>query len=166
MLPSDWLWFCVVSLVAGLPPYSPVFKSWLHCWNHLSHKVESLHHSHTHSAQSAETPHSPPHSAACSPEHLKPACHPPGSPLQRIQLLLPPGACDLPALHRGLTSSPSSSHAGVFFSFCCFPKPPPHVAGAQRHSSWSASGLFFTGAVQLRGVEGASLLNWIQFASC
>uniref|UniRef100_A0A3B3ZJB3 Uncharacterized protein n=1 Tax=Periophthalmus magnuspinnatus TaxID=409849 RepID=A0A3B3ZJB3_9GOBI len=22
-------------LAAGLPPYSPVFKSWLHCWSHL-----------------------------------------------------------------------------------------------------------------------------------
>ncbi|XP_044068791.1 mitochondrial carrier homolog 1-like isoform X4 [Siniperca chuatsi] len=39
---------------------------------------------------------------------------PQGSPLQRIQLLFPPGACDLPALHRGLTSS-SSSPAGMFF---------------------------------------------------
>ncbi|KAM4737651.1 mitochondrial carrier homolog 1-like [Anableps anableps] len=25
-------------LAAGLPPRSPVFKSWLHCWNHLSSK--------------------------------------------------------------------------------------------------------------------------------
>lgn len=42
---------------------------------------------------------------------------PSGSPLQRIQLLLPSGACDLPALHRGLTSSspppPSSSLSGT-----------------------------------------------------
>ncbi|XP_076597698.1 mitochondrial carrier homolog 1-like isoform X3 [Chaetodon auriga] len=25
-------------LAAGLPPHSPIFKSWLHCWSHLSHK--------------------------------------------------------------------------------------------------------------------------------
>uniref|UniRef100_A0A1A8BTM2 Mitochondrial carrier 1 n=1 Tax=Nothobranchius kadleci TaxID=1051664 RepID=A0A1A8BTM2_NOTKA len=25
-------------LAAGLPPRSPIFKSWLHCWNHLSQK--------------------------------------------------------------------------------------------------------------------------------
>ncbi|KAF7650933.1 hypothetical protein LDENG_00118740 [Lucifuga dentata] len=25
-------------LAAGLPPHSPIFTSWLHCWNHLSQK--------------------------------------------------------------------------------------------------------------------------------
>lgn len=28
----------VISLAVGLPPHSPIFKSWLHCWNYLSHK--------------------------------------------------------------------------------------------------------------------------------
>lgn len=26
-------------LQAGLPPYSPVFKSWIHCWKYLSVQV-------------------------------------------------------------------------------------------------------------------------------
>lgn len=26
-------------LQAGLPPYSPVFKSWIHCWKYLSMQV-------------------------------------------------------------------------------------------------------------------------------
>lgn len=31
---------CVLHrLQAGLPPYSPVFKSWIHCWRYLSVQV-------------------------------------------------------------------------------------------------------------------------------
>ncbi|MED6292363.1 Mitochondrial carrier 1, partial [Characodon lateralis] len=26
-------------LAAGLPPQFPIFKSWLHCWNHLNSEV-------------------------------------------------------------------------------------------------------------------------------
>lgn len=29
-------------LQAGLPPYSPVFKSWIHCWKYLSVQVGKL----------------------------------------------------------------------------------------------------------------------------
>lgn len=29
-------------LRAGLPPYSPVFKSWIHCWKYLSTQVSKL----------------------------------------------------------------------------------------------------------------------------
>lgn len=29
-------------LQAGLPPYSPVFKSWIHCWKYLSVQVGVL----------------------------------------------------------------------------------------------------------------------------
>lgn len=29
-------------LQAGLPPYSPVFKSWIHCWKYLSVQVSRL----------------------------------------------------------------------------------------------------------------------------
>lgn len=29
-------------LQAGLPPYSPVFKSWIHCWKYLSMQVSKL----------------------------------------------------------------------------------------------------------------------------
>lgn len=29
-------------LQAGLPPYSPVFKSWIHCWKYLSVQVSEL----------------------------------------------------------------------------------------------------------------------------
>lgn len=29
-------------LRAGLPPYSPVFKSWIHCWKYLSVQVSVL----------------------------------------------------------------------------------------------------------------------------
>lgn len=34
---------CVLHrLQAGLPPYSPVFKSWIHCWKYLSVQVSVL----------------------------------------------------------------------------------------------------------------------------
>lgn len=34
---------CVLHrLRAGLPPYSPVFKSWIHCWKYLSVQVSML----------------------------------------------------------------------------------------------------------------------------
>lgn len=34
---------CVLHrLQAGLPPYSPVFKSWIHCWKYLSVQVSML----------------------------------------------------------------------------------------------------------------------------
>ncbi|KAG8002954.1 Mitochondrial carrier-like protein 1 [Nibea albiflora] len=39
MLVADLMAVNNCGLAAGLPPHSPVFKSWLHCWNHLSHKV-------------------------------------------------------------------------------------------------------------------------------
>ncbi|TKS76985.1 Mitochondrial carrier -like protein 1 [Collichthys lucidus] len=38
MLVADLMAVNNCGLAAGLPPHSPVFKSWLHCWNHLSHK--------------------------------------------------------------------------------------------------------------------------------
>lgn len=38
MLVADLMAVNNCGLAAGLPPYSPVFKSWLHCWNHLSQK--------------------------------------------------------------------------------------------------------------------------------
>ncbi|XP_044068793.1 mitochondrial carrier homolog 1-like isoform X6 [Siniperca chuatsi] len=38
MLVADLMAVSNCGLAAGLPPHSPVFKSWLHCWNHLSHK--------------------------------------------------------------------------------------------------------------------------------
>lgn len=36
MLVADLMAVNNCGLAAGLPPRSPVFKSWLHCWNHLS----------------------------------------------------------------------------------------------------------------------------------
>nr|XP_033483815.1 mitochondrial carrier homolog 1-like isoform X1 [Epinephelus lanceolatus] len=38
MLVADLMAVNNCGLAAGLPPHSPIFKSWLHCWNHLSHK--------------------------------------------------------------------------------------------------------------------------------
>lgn len=38
MLVADLMAVNNCGLAAGLPPYFPIFKSWLHCWNHLSHK--------------------------------------------------------------------------------------------------------------------------------
>nr|XP_046253969.1 mitochondrial carrier homolog 1-like isoform X2 [Scatophagus argus] len=38
MLVADLMAVNNCGLAAGLPPHSPVFKSWLHCWNHLNHK--------------------------------------------------------------------------------------------------------------------------------
>ncbi|XP_026187958.1 mitochondrial carrier homolog 1 [Mastacembelus armatus] len=38
MLVADLMAVNNCGLAAGLPPRSPIFKSWLHCWNHLSHK--------------------------------------------------------------------------------------------------------------------------------
>lgn len=67
--------------------------------------------------------------------HSKPFL--PGSPLQRIQLLFPPGACDLPAIHRRLTSPAEmcilllrnifQRHLQLPVSLCCCH---PDVAGA------------------------------------
>uniref|UniRef100_A0A3Q0REA2 Mitochondrial carrier 1 n=1 Tax=Amphilophus citrinellus TaxID=61819 RepID=A0A3Q0REA2_AMPCI len=44
MLVADVMAVNNCGLAAGLPPQSPIFKSWLHCWNHLSNKVHSLSH--------------------------------------------------------------------------------------------------------------------------
>lgn len=38
MLVADVMAVNNCGLAAGLPPQSPIFKSWLHCWNHLSNK--------------------------------------------------------------------------------------------------------------------------------
>lgn len=38
MLVADLMAVNNCGLTAGLPPHSPIFKSWLHCWNHLSQK--------------------------------------------------------------------------------------------------------------------------------
>ncbi|XP_040918892.1 mitochondrial carrier homolog 1-like isoform X2 [Toxotes jaculatrix] len=38
MLVADLMAVNNCGLAAGLPPRSPIFTSWLHCWNHLSHK--------------------------------------------------------------------------------------------------------------------------------
>uniref|UniRef100_A0A3B4Y1P9 Mitochondrial carrier 1 n=1 Tax=Seriola lalandi dorsalis TaxID=1841481 RepID=A0A3B4Y1P9_SERLL len=38
MLVADLMAVNNCGLVAGLPPNSPIFKSWMHCWNHLSRK--------------------------------------------------------------------------------------------------------------------------------
>ncbi|KAK2850809.1 hypothetical protein Q5P01_007085 [Channa striata] len=38
MLVADLMAVNNCGLAAGLPPHSPIFKSWLHCWNHLSQK--------------------------------------------------------------------------------------------------------------------------------
>ncbi|XP_032375752.1 mitochondrial carrier homolog 1 isoform X4 [Etheostoma spectabile] len=38
MLVADIMAVNNCGLAAGLPPRSPIFESWLHCWNHLSHK--------------------------------------------------------------------------------------------------------------------------------
>ncbi|XP_031167344.1 mitochondrial carrier homolog 1 isoform X3 [Sander lucioperca] len=38
MLVADIMAVNNCGLAAGLPPHSPIFKSWLQCWNHLSHK--------------------------------------------------------------------------------------------------------------------------------
>ncbi|XP_069383391.1 mitochondrial carrier homolog 1 isoform X3 [Paralichthys olivaceus] len=38
MLVADLMAVNNCGLAAGLPPHSPIFKSWLHCWSHLSHK--------------------------------------------------------------------------------------------------------------------------------
>ncbi|XP_034394080.1 mitochondrial carrier homolog 1-like isoform X2 [Cyclopterus lumpus] len=38
MLVADVMAVNDCGLAAGLPPHSPVFKSWMHCWNHLSNK--------------------------------------------------------------------------------------------------------------------------------
>ncbi|CDQ60446.1 unnamed protein product [Oncorhynchus mykiss] len=41
MLVADLMAVNNCGLVAGLPPNSPIFKSWVHCWAHLSHEVQS-----------------------------------------------------------------------------------------------------------------------------
>lgn len=38
MLVADLMAVNNCGLAAGLPPHSPIFQSWLHCWNHLSQK--------------------------------------------------------------------------------------------------------------------------------
>ncbi|XP_069544677.1 mitochondrial carrier homolog 1-like isoform X3 [Brachyistius frenatus] len=38
MLVADLMAVNNCGLAAGLPPRSPIFQSWLHCWNHLSHQ--------------------------------------------------------------------------------------------------------------------------------
>ncbi|XP_050926962.1 mitochondrial carrier homolog 1 isoform X2 [Lates calcarifer] len=38
MLVADLMAVNNCGLAAGLPPHSPIFKSWLHCWNHLNQK--------------------------------------------------------------------------------------------------------------------------------
>lgn len=38
MLVADLMAVNNCGLAVGLPPHSPIFKSWLHCWNYLSHK--------------------------------------------------------------------------------------------------------------------------------
>ncbi|KAG7520246.1 hypothetical protein JOB18_025813 [Solea senegalensis] len=38
MLVADVMAVNNCGLAAGLPPHSPIFKSWMHCWNHLRHK--------------------------------------------------------------------------------------------------------------------------------
>lgn len=38
MLVADLMAVNDCGLAAGLPPHSPIFQSWLHCWNHLSQK--------------------------------------------------------------------------------------------------------------------------------
>uniref|UniRef100_A0A7N6AY82 Mitochondrial carrier 1 n=1 Tax=Anabas testudineus TaxID=64144 RepID=A0A7N6AY82_ANATE len=38
MLVADLMAVNNCGLAAGLPPHSPIFKSWLHCWDHLSQK--------------------------------------------------------------------------------------------------------------------------------
>ncbi|XP_070695934.1 mitochondrial carrier homolog 1-like [Pempheris klunzingeri] len=38
MLVADLMAVNNCGLAAGLPPHSPIFKSWMHCWNYLSHK--------------------------------------------------------------------------------------------------------------------------------
>uniref|UniRef100_A0AAZ3RFP5 Mitochondrial carrier 1 n=1 Tax=Oncorhynchus tshawytscha TaxID=74940 RepID=A0AAZ3RFP5_ONCTS len=38
MLVADLMAVNNCGLVAGLPPNSPIFKSWVHCWAHLSHE--------------------------------------------------------------------------------------------------------------------------------
>ncbi|XP_061648510.1 mitochondrial carrier homolog 1-like isoform X4 [Phyllopteryx taeniolatus] len=38
MLVADVMAVNNCGLTAGLPPHSPIFTSWLHCWNYLSHK--------------------------------------------------------------------------------------------------------------------------------
>ncbi|XP_072223235.1 mitochondrial carrier homolog 1-like isoform X2 [Leuresthes tenuis] len=38
MLVADVMAVNNCGLAAGLPPRYPIFKSWFHCWNHLSHK--------------------------------------------------------------------------------------------------------------------------------
>ncbi|KAJ8016441.1 hypothetical protein DPEC_G00007240 [Dallia pectoralis] len=38
MLVADLMAINNCGLVAGLPPYSPIFKTWFHCWAHLSHE--------------------------------------------------------------------------------------------------------------------------------
>ncbi|KAI3357459.1 hypothetical protein L3Q82_015504 [Scortum barcoo] len=39
MLVADLMAVNNCGLAAGLPPHSPIFKSWLHCWTHLSEQV-------------------------------------------------------------------------------------------------------------------------------
>ncbi|XP_075951404.1 mitochondrial carrier homolog 1-like isoform X1 [Anarhichas minor] len=116
MLVADLMAVNNCGLVAGLPPRSPIFTSWLHCWNHLSNK-RAMHWSSGGCLGLCPTrviqtfPITPELVKSKSQNVLKKYR---GSPLQRIQLLLPPGSCDLAARHRGLTSSSSSSSAGVF----------------------------------------------------
>ncbi|XP_028309668.1 mitochondrial carrier homolog 1-like isoform X2 [Gouania willdenowi] len=38
MLVADLMAVNNCGLAAGLPPYSPIFSSWMHCWTHLSNK--------------------------------------------------------------------------------------------------------------------------------
>uniref|UniRef100_A0A4W5JTF1 Mitochondrial carrier 1 n=1 Tax=Hucho hucho TaxID=62062 RepID=A0A4W5JTF1_9TELE len=41
MLVADLMAVNNCGLVAGVPPNSPIFKSWVRCWAHLSHEVQS-----------------------------------------------------------------------------------------------------------------------------
>ncbi|KAL1021280.1 hypothetical protein UPYG_G00011120 [Umbra pygmaea] len=40
MLVADLMAVNNCGLVAGLPPNSPIFKTWVHCWTHLSHESQ------------------------------------------------------------------------------------------------------------------------------
>uniref|UniRef100_A0A4W3I896 Uncharacterized protein n=1 Tax=Callorhinchus milii TaxID=7868 RepID=A0A4W3I896_CALMI len=42
LLAADLMAVNNCGLAAGLPPYSPVYKSWIHCWEHLSGSLPEL----------------------------------------------------------------------------------------------------------------------------
>lgn len=105
-----------------------------------------------------------------------------GPTLQRIQLLFPPGACNLPAFHRGLISSSEAAPVGMFFLllllltnipkeiasttlpnslWCCH----PHVAGAAETQFIEYQQLFLCksfGSVQHSENRGGSHQNYGQ----